>query len=154
MPGIAEIEAEQAGLVFAAFDETTALALGMALVQRAQADAMPVVIDIRTPDRVLFHAAMPGSGPLNDQWARRKANTALYFQAPSMLVTLRLAEKSGGLDRHGLDPANYAASGGSVPIRVRGVGVIATATVSGLAQEEDHAVVVTAIRDLLRQSTA
>jgi uncharacterized protein (UPF0303 family) len=40
----------------------------------------------------------------------------------------------------------FSAHGGCFPIRVRGVGIVACATVSGLPQEEDHALVVECLR--------
>lgn len=41
----------------------------------------------------------------------------------------------------------YAIHGGAVPVFVKGVeGLVAVITVSGLAQEEDHGVVVEALR--------
>jgi uncharacterized protein (UPF0303 family) len=135
---IAEIEAEAAVLVLTAFDETTAVA-----------KALPVVIDIRTADRTLFHAALPGATPLNDLWARRKSNTALKFQLPSLLVGLRNRATGKSLEGEGLDAADYADHGGAVPIRVRGVGVVAVATVSGLPQIEDHRLVVQALKALM-----
>ena len=45
-------------------------------------------------------------------------------------------------DRTGLDPARYAAHGGSFPVTVRRVGVVGSVTVSGLPQLEDHSFVV------------
>ena len=45
-------------------------------------------------------------------------------------------------DRTGLDPALYAAHGGSFPVTVRRVGVVGSVTVSGLPQTEDHSFVV------------
>jgi uncharacterized protein (UPF0303 family) len=146
---IAEIEAEAAVLVLTAFDETTALRLGQALVDLAVAKDLPVVIDIRTADRTLFHAALPGATPLNDLWARRKSNTALKFQLPSLLVGLRNRATGKSLEGEGLDAADYADHGGAVPIRVRGVGVVAVATVSGLPQIEDHRLVVQALKALM-----
>ena len=107
-----------------------------------------MVINIRTADRVLFHAALPGSTPLNDLWARRKSNTALMFQLPSLLVAARNKARDEPLERHGLSSADYADSGGAVPIRVRGAGMVAVATVSGLPQVEDHKLVVRGIRAL------
>lgn len=146
---ISEIEAEFAGLELAKFDESLALRLGEVLIDLALADDLPVVIHIRTADRTLFHAALPGSAPLNDLWARRKSNTALMFQLPSLLVGRRNKAKGEGLDRHGLSGAEYADSGGAVPIRVKGVGVFAVATVSGLPQVEDHRLVVRGLKALM-----
>lgn len=144
----ATLDDEFAGLSLPRFAEAQALRLGALLVEAGLAEALPIVIDIRTADRTLFHAALPGAAPLNDLWARRKSATALMFHKPSWLIGLRHAERSSGLDRHGLDGAAYADHGGAVPVVVAGVGMVAVATVSGLAQEDDHAMVVAALRQL------
>jgi uncharacterized protein (UPF0303 family) len=146
---IPELEAEAAALVLPAFTESDALRLGGILTDLALAEALPVVIDIRTPDRTLYHVGLPGSAPLNDLWARRKSNTALRFHEASLLVGARHREKGETLAKHGLDTADHADHGGAVPIRVSGVGVVAVATVSGLPQVEDHRLVVRGIRALL-----
>ena len=143
----ASLAAEYADLHFPRFAEAEAWALGQKLVELA--GTAPVVINIRSADRVLFHAALPGSAPLNDLWARRKSNTALLFQLPSFLVGARNRENGHTLARNGLAEADYADHGGAVPIRVTGVGVVACATVSGLPQAEDHALVVAAIQAIL-----
>lgn len=145
---IAELEAEFADLELARFDERSALRLGQILLDLALAEGLAVVIDIRTADRTLYHAALPGSAALNDLWARRKSNTALLFQLPSLLVGRRNQARGEGLERHGLPPADFADSGGAVPIRVEGVGIVAVATVSGLPQVEDHRLVLRGIRAL------
>jgi uncharacterized protein (UPF0303 family) len=145
----ADLETEAATLVLPGFDETTALRLGRILTDLAMAETLPVVIDIRTPDRTLFHAGLPGSAPLNDLWARRKSNTALRFHEASLLVGTKHREKGETLAKHGLDLSDYADHGGAVPIRVAGVGVVAVATVSGLPQVEDHRLVVRGIRALM-----
>ena len=72
----------------------------------------------------------------------RRTETASY------LVGRRLAVKGDRLEDRGLDPLLYAAAGGCVPIVVEGVGMVGTVTVSGLAQEDDHALVVEALRAL------
>lgn len=150
----AELAEEEARLVFGRFDEDTALQLGIALVELAWADALPVVIDIRTPDRTLFHAALPGSSPDNDDWARRKSATALRFHKSSLRVGAELRAKDRTLAYQGLSAADFADNGGAVPVRVAGVGVVAVATVSGLPQREDHALVVRAIDQLLAAEAA
>ena len=145
--------AEEARLVLPMFDEATALALGTILVDLARAENLPVVINIRTADRTLFHAGLPGSAPLNDAWARRKSNVALMFQKSSLLVGTMLREKGASLADEGLPDADYADHGGAVPIRVVGVGMVAVATESGLPQRDDHALVVRGL-DALLQSIA
>ena len=144
------LAAEEARLVLPKFDEVTALALGTILVDLAHAENLPIVINIRTADRTLFHAALPGSAPLNDAWARRKSNVALMFQKSSLLVGTLMREKGSSLADEGLPDADYADHGGAVPIRVAGVGVVAVATVSGLPQRDDHALVVRGLRTLLQ----
>jgi uncharacterized protein (UPF0303 family) len=146
---IATLEAEEEALVLSEFTEETALALGERLTATARAAGHAVIVSIRTPTRTLYHAALPGSGPLNDAWARRKSNTALFFHTSSLLATLRHEAKGHTLARAGLSEADYALSGGAVPVRVRGAGVVAVCTVSGLPHLEDHALVVSALRAMV-----
>ena len=145
---VAEIAAEEAALVFPHFSETTALALGSALLDLAKLRNLPVVIDIRTPDRTLFHAALPGSTPLNDLWALRKSNVTLACHGASLAVGQRLRDRDRGVADDGMDPARHAAHGGSFPVRSAGL-VVAAVTVSGLEQTADHALVVEALRAVI-----
>lgn len=145
---LAELEAEFLQLDLDRFDEARALRLGQILVDLALAGKLPVVVNIRTGDRTLFHSALPGSAPLNDLWALRKSNVALMFQVPSLLVGQRHKARDESLEHHGLSTEDHADHGGAVPIRVAGTGVVAVATVSGLPQVEDHRLVVRAIRML------
>jgi uncharacterized protein (UPF0303 family) len=147
---IETIEKQETSLVFKAFDELAALDLGQRLVALALSQRAPVVIDIRTPDRTLFHAALPGASPDNDHWARRKSNVTLRFHKASLRVgeTNRLRDRGVTPDL-GLDPLDYADHGGSFPVRVAGTGVVAAITVSGLKSQEDHDLIVAVLEDLL-----
>jgi uncharacterized protein (UPF0303 family) len=146
---IDDLRAEAETLVLPAFTETDALRLGAALVATAQDRNLPVVISVRAAHRTYFHAALPGSAANNDHWARRKGNTALMFGTSSLLQRL-LHEKTGRtLAVSGLPDADYALSGGAVPVCVQGAGMVAVATVSGLPDTEDHALVVSAIRAMI-----
>ncbi len=146
---VRQLESEARDLIFPRFDAGLALDLGRALVARAMAAELPVVINIRSPGRTLFHAALPGSEALNDHWAQRKSATSLMFGLSSYLVGQRNLAKGESLTKQGLDPFEYADHGGAVPIVVQGLGLVAVATVSGLPQAEDHALVVDAMRALL-----
>jgi uncharacterized protein (UPF0303 family) len=94
---------------------------------------------------------MPRALPQNDNWARRKGNTAFYFQAASLLVALRNRAKGReDLSREGLREADFALAGGAVPIRVTGAGMVAVVVVSGLPEEEDHKLAVRGIETLIK----
>ena len=148
-PSVDDLQGEAMSLILPAFDEIQAWRLGNLLMARAHQDKLGVVINIRTANRTLFHAATPGAAALNDNWARRKSNAALMFAEASLLIGTRNRAKAQTLADQGLDEADYADHGGAVPICVTGVGMVAVVTVSGLPQREDHAMVVAAIRDML-----
>lgn len=147
---LASLEQQEKELVRASFGHEDAWRLGCALRDRAAAQGHPVVIDIRTPlGSTLFHVALPGATADQEQWVLRKSAVVFRFEASSAAVAERMA--SGGIDptaRGWLDPAVYAVTGGSFPIRVTGAGIVAAVTVSGLASLEDHNLAVEALRDL------
>lgn len=146
---LARLEAEHLELELTRFDRADAWRLGSSIAERALAASHPVAIDVRTASGILFHASLPGATSDNDEWVRRKAATAFRFETSTALLEARFI--AGGRDMFEagwLDPADYAVAGGAVPVRVTGAGVVAVATVSGLASEDDHDLVVQAIRDL------
>jgi uncharacterized protein (UPF0303 family) len=145
---IATLESQETRLVLPRFTEDQALSLGLALIEAARG-RLPIAIDIRTPDRTLFHISMQGATAINDRWALRKSNLVFAFGASSMLTTLRLRDRGETLAYHGLPEGEFALSGGSVPIRVAGAGLIAAVTVSGLPEMEDHALAVQALGALV-----
>ena len=143
---IALIQKQEATLVFPAFDEAVAFEIGAAIRERALAENLPIVVDIRTFDRPLFYAAMPGSNASNPDWARRKINVVKRF----LKSTYRMVLEQQRPDRtfkvgEGLDIVNYVLAGGGFPVTVKGAGVIGVIAVSGLPEREDHGVVVDAL---------
>jgi len=152
---IETIKRQEAALVFAAFDEAVAFKIGSAIRDRALAENMPIIVDIRTFDRPLFYAAMPGSNASNPDWARRKINVVKRY----LRSTYRMVLEQQRPDRsfkvgEGLDIADYVLAGGGFPVTVKGAGVIGAITVSGLPERDDHGVVVEAICNYLRLDAA
>lgn len=147
---IARVEAELAELVFTRFTNDDALRLGLVLVRLAQERALPVTVDVTRGAQVVFHAAMEGTSAANDDWIRRKTRAVQQHATASLLIGLR-PQLSGrrAEDAAWFDERRMAAHGGCVPVVVRDVGMVATATVSGLEQAEDHALVVEAMREVL-----
>jgi uncharacterized protein (UPF0303 family) len=143
---IARIAEQEAKLVFDSFDEATAFAIGSAIRERGLKEKLPIVVDIRTWDRPLFYAALPGSTADNANWARRKRNVVQNF----LKSTYRMVLEQERPDRTfkpgaGLNSADYVLAGGGFPVTVKGAGVIGVIAVSGLPEREDHGIVVEAI---------
>lgn len=147
---VAEIEAQEARLVFRRFDNGDAWRLGCALVARAEAEGAPVAIDIRRGEQQLFHAALTGSNADNDAWIERKCRLVRRFGVSSFLFGRRLATTGKTFEQATLlDPTEYAAHGGAFPIAIEGVGLVGTVAVSGLPQAEDHRLVVEVLTEFL-----
>ncbi|MCU1634019.1 MAG: hypothetical protein JWM61_2671 [Micrococcaceae bacterium] len=144
---IAKIEGEVADLQFTRFTNDDAVALGQLLVQLGVGRNLPIAIGISKPNHILFRAALDGATPDNDFWLEAKSRVAARYLSPSLLIGLQ-ARRNGGRyeDNPMADPSTYAAHGGSFPLYIRGVGPVATVTVSGLPQLEDHRLVVEALR--------
>nr|WP_205827289.1 heme-binding protein [Microbacterium excoecariae] len=143
---IERLEAEERELVLPAFTHADAWALGSRIAETALAAGHRVVIDIRRPGLVLFRAAFEGVTPDQEVWIERKAAVARRMESSSALVAARFAEWGVDARAIGWLGDDYAVTGGSVPVRVRGVGVVAVATASGLSSEEDHDLVVAGLR--------
>jgi uncharacterized protein (UPF0303 family) len=148
---IARVEAEIRELRFPGFSPDDALNLGLLLVELGKERSLPIAIDITKGEQTLFHVALPGATPDNGHWIRAKRRTAARYEVPSLLVGLRGRLRGGRIeDNAWFDEGRYAAHGGSFPVYVEGVGAVATVTVSGLPQLQDHDLVVEAMRGVLR----
>lgn len=145
---LAKIKAQEELLVFEEFDEDTALQLGLLIRERADQYG-PVIIDIRRGDDLLFFASMPGTGPANADWARRKRNLVNLLQQSSYALGIGARTNFDAVASMALNPRDYTAHGGCVPIRVIGAGMIGTVTVSGLPQRTDHKLASDCIAELL-----
>ncbi|QTE27845.1 heme-degrading domain-containing protein [Pengzhenrongella sicca] len=147
---IAEVEAHERDLVLTRFDNDDAWRLGCVLVELGRDRDLPITIDVRRGGQQLFHVALAGTTPDNDSWVQRKVRVVERFGASSYLVGLRAAAKGTTFAvQHDLPLQRYAAHGGAFPIRIADVGIVGVVTVSGLAQRDDHALVVEALRSFL-----
>jgi uncharacterized protein (UPF0303 family) len=141
---------EEEKLQFAKFNEEDAWKLGSQLVELARSRKLPVTIDITRGTHQLFHAALRGTSPDNDEWVKRKVRLVYRFGHSSFYVGQVLKSKGKTLEQSYLvSESDYAPHGGCFPIIVKNTGIVGTVTVSGLPQEEDHKLVVEAIRKYL-----
>lgn len=140
-------------LRFRKFDLATAWELGSRLRGVAIQRGVAIAIEVRLLHETVFFCAMPGTTPENADWARRKRNTVELMQRSSYAVGRMLERDNATLEQKmGLPLRDYAAHGGSFPIRVEGVGCAGAVTVSGLPQREDHDLVTSVIAEMCEVS--
>lgn len=146
---IALIKSQEQELVLPAFDEHVAFALGSAIYQRATAEGLSLVVDIRTWDRQMFFAATPGTSADNAEWVRRKINTVRRFQKASYRLVVERGGDAMFSEIVNAPATDYVIAGGGFPLRVAGAGIIGSLTISGLPGRSDHGVAVDALCDYL-----
>lgn len=159
--------AQEQELQFTSFSHDDAWALGSSIRAAAAEGALPVAIAIWFGPQRVFHAALPGANADNDAWLERKYRVVQRYGRASMAVgeMFRVGGKNFDDDSR-LDPGEFAAHGGVVPLRIRPASgaasgaaaalgpVIGAVGVSGLPQRDDHALVIEHLRALLATQTS
>ena len=154
-PRLAELRRHEEELVFPGFDHHDAWRLGSLIANHALAEGHAVAIDIRRHNLVLFRCVLPGATADQEDWIRRKSATTLRFEHSTALLGEEFAAKAIDPTQGGwLAPGDYTLAGGSFPIRVDRSGVVAAVTVSGLASDQDHQLVVRSVRTYLEELAA
>jgi len=74
---------QESELQFTEFTNDTALALGLKLVEAAQARSCSVTVDVCRNGQQLFHCALPGTSADNDDWIKRKTSSTAMDTARS-----------------------------------------------------------------------
>ena len=149
---IEELKKQEQELQFASFSNEDAVTIGLDLYRMAKERDLPITIDITRNGQQLFHLAMPGTSADNDFWVSRKIRLANRFQTSSYRMNVELRSEEHTLEsRYEVSHYEFAAHGGCFPVIIKNTGMIGTITVSGLAQEDDHALVVEAIRNFLKK---
>lgn len=145
---LAALLREEETIQFSEFSNETAWRIGSRLVELATQGDLGVTIDICRNGQQLFHCALAGTAPDNDEWIKRKNRVVNRYSHSSLYVGMRYRSQGTTFEEKSrLDPDEYAAHGGAFPIIIAHVGVVGTVTVSGLAQEDDHALVISALRE-------
>lgn len=148
---IQRITEQEKRLQLPKLDLDTAWKLGNRLREIATERKVPLTIEIRIATQTVFFVSMPGTSPVNSDWARRKRNVVELLHRSSYGVGRGLERDGKSLEDGnglGLPARDYASHGGSFPLRVKDVGVVGVVTVSGAPQREDHDIVVIALAEM------
>ena len=135
----ADLEREAKALELSSLSQAEAIEIGSIAQSIGLARNLPIAVEVRLKEWIVFHASLPGSTPDNDWWIGRKAR-AVNLTGRSTLHERVLAEESG-IDWHqlkGLEEKLYAIHGGGVALNVAGSGLAGVLIVSGLEQVADH----------------
>ena len=144
------IDEQEKRLQLPRFDAETAWQLGAGIRTLAGQRGLAVAVDVHLHGLPLFYCAMPGTTPDNAEWIRRKRNVVLRFFRSSYAVGLKYQARGITLEAAtGLGAQDYAAHGGSFPLRLAGGTCIGAVTASGLPQRDDHRLVTAALAQLL-----
>lgn len=145
---LTRVRRQRNALELSRFAHDQAIAVGQRALRLAEDQDLPVVVDVRRGEQIVFHAALRGTTAEHDDWVRRKVNTAVRHEVPSYEFLLR--QRQSGRVPDWLDPAEFAVAGGAVPLFIAG-SVVGIVTVSGIvaSPEGDHDLAMAAL-DVLR----
>jgi uncharacterized protein (UPF0303 family) len=112
--------------------------------------SLPIAVEVRVGDWIVYHASLPGSTPENDWWIGRKARVVKLKQHSSMFERV-LAEEQG-IDWHkenNLLDETHAIHGGGLPLITKEDGCVGVLIISGLPQVDDHLLGVEVLTEFL-----
>ena len=110
---------------------------------------LPIAIEVRIGDWIVYHASLPGSSPENDRWIERKVAVVMLKQHSTLFE--QVSAKERGVDWHkenDLKDETHAIHGGAIPL-ITNEGFKGILIISGLPQVEDHLFAVEVLTEFL-----
>lgn len=147
-----ELLQEEKELVLSSFSNEDAFLVAQRIMEVIKENQYGgVAISVERNKELLFFHLMEGTGEDNISWCKRKKNVADRYGHSSLYIGEKYIARGSTFEEYTkLDPAQYKAVGGSIPIILKGSGMVGTVTVSGLKPLEDHQVCAEGIRRLIR----
>jgi uncharacterized protein (UPF0303 family) len=111
---------------------------------------LPIAIEIRINNWIVYHASLPGSKPENDWWIDRKARVVMLKHHSTLYE--RVSAEERGVDWHkenNLLDETHAIHGGGLPLITIDKGFVGVLLISGLPQVEDHLLGVEVLTEFL-----
>jgi uncharacterized protein (UPF0303 family) len=111
---------------------------------------LPIAVEVRIGDWVIYHASLPGSTSENQWWIDRKARVVMLKHHSTIYE--RVSAEERGVDWHkenNLLDETHAIHGGGLPLITKGEGFVGVLLVSGLPQIEDHLLGVEVLTEFL-----
>jgi uncharacterized protein (UPF0303 family) len=140
---------EQLVLKLPSLTNLDAIQIGEIAITFGSQRKLPIAIEIRIGDWIVFHASLEGSKPENDLWIKRKAAVVMLKQHSTMYE--RVSAEERGVDwykENNLQNETHAIHGGALPL-ITNEGFRGILTISGLPQVEDHLFAVEVLTEFL-----
>ena len=141
---------EEQILTLPSLEISDALEIGEIAQSLSVTRKLPIAIEVRLGDWVVYHASLPGSKPENDWWMARKARVVMLKHHSTMYE--RVSAEERGVDWHkenNLLYETHAIHGGGLPLITNHAGFVGVLLISGLPQVEDHLLGVEALTEFL-----
>lgn len=156
---VESVAAQEEACRLPSFDSNVAWEIGNIIRTNLQKFTRPAVVYVahaNSSQLLFFATSKPGTLPDNMHWVKRKEAVVLRWGRSTMGMRLSLQARGKTLQEtfEMNDPSIYAVHGGGFPVKVKGVeGVVGVIVVSGLTQEDDHAVIVDGIKEYLAKNS-
>jgi uncharacterized protein (UPF0303 family) len=141
---------EESSLILPTLEVSDALEIGEITRFKGVKRKLPVAIEVRLGDWIVYHASLPGSKPENDWWMERKSRVVMLKHHSTMYE--RVSAQERGVDWHkenNLPDETHAIHGGGLPLITKNEGFVGVLLISGLPQVEDHLLGVEVLTEFL-----
>ena len=141
---------EEAVLILRSLTNLDAVEIGQIATEIGIERKLPIAVEVRIGDWIIYHVSLPGSTPENDWWISRKARTVKLKQHSTMYE--RVSAEERGVDWHeenNLLDETHAIHGGGLPLITKDDGLSGVLLISGLPQVEDHLLGVEVLTEFL-----
>ena len=140
---------EESLLQLPSLSNSDAVEIGEIATTLGKQKSLPITVQVRIGDWVVFQACLEGSNPENDWWIERKVAVVLLKQHSTIYE--RVSAEERGVDWHkenNLRDETHAIHGGALPL-ITADGFKGILIISGLPQVDDHLFAVEVLTEFL-----
>jgi uncharacterized protein (UPF0303 family) len=141
---------EELLLTLPKLDVADAMEIGEIAKSFGTQKSLPIAVEVRLGDWIIYHASLPGSTAENQWWIDRKARVVMLKHHSTIYE--RVSAEERGVDWHkenNLLDETHAIHGGGLPLITKSEGFVGVLLVSGLPQVDDHLLGVEVLTEFL-----
>ena len=134
-----QLLSEESALILPSLDHSNALEIGEIAKSLGQIKKLPIAVEVRLLDWIVYHASLSGSNIESQQWLDRKARVVRLKHHSTLYERVSANEnKIDWFEVNNLPEIDYAIHGGGLPLITKYEGFVGALLISGLPQVEDH----------------